>query len=72
MVRYGEGNGNALQYSCLENPVDGEAWRATVHRVTRLGHDLTTEPPPEHCTHQAMKSISIKVRFYQELFPFNT
>ena len=27
----GEGNGYALQYSCLENPVDREAWRTTVH-----------------------------------------
>ena len=27
----GEGNGNLLQYSCLENPMDGGAWRATVH-----------------------------------------
>ena len=38
----GEGNGNPLQYSCLENPVDGGAWWATVHGVrksqTRL-HD---------------------------------
>ena len=30
----GEGNGNPLQYSCLENPMDREAWWATVHRVT--------------------------------------
>ena len=30
----GEGNGNALQYSCLENPMDGGAWSATVHGVT--------------------------------------
>ena len=30
----GEGLGNPLQYSCLENPKDREAWRATVHRVT--------------------------------------
>ena len=30
----GEGNGNPLQYSCLENPMDRGAWRATVHRVT--------------------------------------
>ena len=29
----GEGNGNPLQYSCLENPMDREAWRATVHGV---------------------------------------
>ena len=26
----GEGNGNPLQYSCLENPMDGESWQATV------------------------------------------
>ena len=32
----GEGNGNPLQYSCLENPVDGGAWRATVHGVAEL------------------------------------
>ena len=31
----GEGNGNPLQYSCLENPMDGGAWQATVHGVTR-------------------------------------
>ena len=30
-----EGNGNPLQYSCLENPMDGEAWRAAVHGVTK-------------------------------------
>ena len=30
----GEGNGNPLQYSCLENPMDRGAWRATVHRIT--------------------------------------
>ena len=29
------GNGNPLQYSCLGNPVDRRAWRATVHRVTK-------------------------------------
>jgi len=42
----GEGNGNPLQYSCLENPMDREAWQATVHGVTRVGHDLATKPPP--------------------------
>ena len=30
-----EGNGNPLQYSCLENPVDRGAWWATVHRVAK-------------------------------------
>ena len=37
-----EGNGNPLPYSCLENPMDREAWQATVYRVfksyTRLSH----------------------------------
>ena len=31
-----EENGNPLQYSCLENPMDGGAWWATVHRVAKL------------------------------------
>ena len=31
----GEGNGNPLQYSCPENPMDGGAWQATVHGVTK-------------------------------------
>ena len=31
----GEGNGNPLQYSCLENPMDGGAWQATVQRVSK-------------------------------------
>ena len=31
----GEGNGNPLQYSCLENPMDREAWWATVHGVAK-------------------------------------
>ena len=31
----GGGNGNSLQYSCLENPMDGGAWWATVHGVAQ-------------------------------------
>ena len=31
----GDGNGNPLQYSCLENPMDGGAWQATVHGVAK-------------------------------------
>ena len=31
----GEGHGNPLQYSCLENPMDRGSWRATVHGVTK-------------------------------------
>ena len=42
----GEGNGNPLQYSCLENPMLREAWQATIHGVVRVGHDLATTSPP--------------------------
>ena len=42
----GEGNGNPLHCSCLGNPMDRAAWQATVHGVTRVGHDLPTKPPP--------------------------
>ena len=31
----GEGNGNPLQFSCLENPMDRGAWQATVHATTK-------------------------------------
>ena len=34
-VHFGEGNGTPLQYSCLENPMDGEAWWAAVHGVAK-------------------------------------
>ena len=43
----GEGNGNPLQYSFLENPMDREALQATAHGVARAGHDLVTKPPPK-------------------------
>ena len=35
----GEGNGNLLQYSRLENPTDRGAWQATVRGVTKVKHD---------------------------------
>ena len=34
----GEGNGNPLQYSYLENPTDRGAWQATVHGIARVRH----------------------------------
>ena len=40
----GEGNGNLLEYSCLENSTDRGAWQATVHEVARAEHDLVTKP----------------------------
>ena len=51
---HGEGNGNPLQYSCLENSMDREAWQATVHGVTksrtRLGDSTATTI---HLAHKA-------------------
>ena len=50
----GEGNGTPLQYSCLENPMDGGAWWASVHGVTKswtrlsdITHSLTYFQPTE-------------------------
>ena len=34
-----EGNGTPLQYSCLESPMDGGAWKAAVHGVAKNRHD---------------------------------
>ena len=41
----GEGNGNPLQYSYLENPMVRGAWQATVHAVVRVRNNLVTKPP---------------------------
>ena len=44
----GVGNGNPLQYSCLENPMNRGAWQATVHGLQRVRHDWMTEHPHTH------------------------
>ena len=41
----GEGNGNPLQYSWLQNPMDRGSWKATVHGILRVGHDWAIKPP---------------------------
>ena len=57
----GEGNGNPLQCSCLENPMDRGAWRATVHAVaksrTRL-KQLSTTQPAQH----SLEGLMIKLK----------
>ena len=54
----GVGNGNPLQYSCLENSMDRGAWQATVHGVTKkVGHDLATKPPPPQKNDEQEKEI---------------
>ena len=42
MLSLGEGNGTPLQYSCLENPMDGGAWWAAVHGVANSRTQLST------------------------------
>ena len=44
----GEENGNPLQYSCLENFMGRGAWRAAVHGVARVGHNLVTNTNKEY------------------------
>ena len=65
----GEGNGNLLQYSCLENPMDRGTWRATVHGVARVGHDLASKPPSSRALKPAIffKPIfsHIRILFYK-------
>ena len=53
----GEGNGNPLQYSCLENPMDGGAWGATVHGVAESRTQLSD------FTHSLTQCISFKYLF---------
>ena len=45
LIPVGEGNGIPLQYSCLENPMDGGAWKAAVHPWSRLESDMTEQLP---------------------------
>ena len=55
----GEGNGNPLQYSCLENPMDGEASQATVHGVTKSRTQLNDN----NDTHPERDTIPLISRF---------
>ena len=41
ILSFGEGNGTPLQYSCLENPMDGGAWWSAVHGVANSGTRLS-------------------------------
>ena len=51
----GEGNGNPLHYSCLENPMDRRAWWATAHGVSSVGHDWAhTGQPQQFSTWQEL------------------
>ena len=55
---FGEGNGTPLQYSCLENPMDGGAWWAAVHGVAKSWTRLSDFPFTFHF-HALEKEIAI-------------
>ena len=63
----GEGHGNPLQYSCLENPMDRGAWRATVHGVTRSRTDWGT-----NTHHMCSSSVSKGKVKYAHLHQIST
>ena len=59
----GGGHGNPLQCSCLENPMEREAWRASVHgNHKRARHDLETKQQCLYYTHTYMESIYCRIK----------
>ena len=62
----GEGNGNPLQYSCLRNPRDRGAWRATVHRVTKES-DTTKETRQQQTALAQCISRSVGKIYFKDL-----
>ena len=53
----GEENGNSLQYSCLEDPMDRGAWRARVHRVSKSQTQLNTHTHTHICDLNGAESL---------------
>ena len=66
----GEGNGNPLQYSCLENPMDRGSWWAIVHGVTRVGHNLATKPRISDVEHHFMCLLATYMSSLEK-YPFH-
>jgi len=65
----GEGNGTPLQYSCLENPMDGGAWKAAVHGVAERWTRLSNFPfafhfhalEKEMATHSSVLTMMLNI-----------
>ena len=72
---HGEGNGNLLQYFCLENPMYWEAWQATIHRVTKTQTQLSIHTygfvPPPRFIRWSPNPQYIRMWFYLELYYMN-
>ena len=61
----GAENGNPLQYSWLENPMDRRARQATVHGVTKVWHILATKPAP-YIKYIANENLLYSIRNYTQ------
>ena len=64
---HGEGHGNPLQYSCLENPMDRGVWWATVHRVIQSPTRLKWL----RCTHAHQESLPVSYPMFLHNLPFH-
>ena len=66
-------HGNSLGYSCLENPMDMGARRATIHGVTRVGHDWASKQQQQHPSHIAhQNSVPLLTVLTDYLFNWDT
>ena len=65
----GEGNGNPLQYSCLENPMDGGAWWATVHKESDRTEPLHFHFQAIHTCYLSSFSFSVYTKHELILSP---
>ena len=64
----GEGNGNPLQYSCLGNPRDREAWQATIHGVVKQ-LDTTERLNNNNIVSQDLSDVFLIIRLIMGLGP---
>ena len=56
----GEGSGNPLQYSCLENPMDRGTWQITVHGTARSNQSILKEVSPEYSLEGLMLKLKLQ------------
>ena len=67
---FGEGNGNPLQYSCLENPMERRAWRATIHRIMKGRTWLKWLNTKCFCTaNETINRVKKQPREWEKIFP---
>ena len=60
----GEGSGNPLQYSCLENPMGRGTWQITVHGTARSNQSILKEVSPEYSLEGLMLKLKLQYLGY--------